>query len=122
MIRLWLNNHLSPKVARALREKGHDVVALQDGPRALRDLPDHLLLEEATRQGRAVVTYNARHFANLHRTHLAASRAHAGIVLIAAHTIRQDDIGGQVRALESLLQEGAETTGLRNQLIWLKAG
>ncbi len=98
------------------------MVALQDGPRALRDLPDHLLLEEAARQGRAVVTYNARDFANVHRTHLAAARSHVGIVLIATRTIRQDDIGGQVRALESLLREGAQLADLRNQLVWLRGG
>lgn len=120
MIRLWLDNHLSSAVARALREKGHDVVAFQETPRSLRDLPDHLLLEEAAREGRALVTYNARDFAQLHRVHLAAGRSYTGIILISPHTIRQDNIGSQIRALDALLNEHAGDANARDQLIWIK--
>lgn len=120
MLRLWLNNHLSPELARVLRERGRDVVALQDAPRSVREAPDHLLLEEAARQGRAIVTYNARDFAHLHKVVLAAGRSHAGIVLISSRTIRQDDVGGQLRALEALLTEDAAPNDLRDQLVWLR--
>jgi hypothetical protein len=39
-----------------------------------REAPDHLLLDEAAHQSRAIVTYNARDFAHLHRVALAAGR------------------------------------------------
>ncbi len=122
MVRIWLNNHLSPELARTLRERGHDVVALQEASRAVRELPDHLLLDEASRQGRAIVTYNARDFAHLHNVTLAAGRSHSGIVLISNRTIRQDDLGGQLRALETLLTAHAGTRELRDQLVWLRPG
>lgn len=79
-------------------------------------LPDDLLLAEAARQGRAIVTSNARDFATLHRACLAGGRAHAGIVLISSQAIRQDDIGGQLRALAAFLDEHAGETDIRDRL------
>jgi predicted nuclease of predicted toxin-antitoxin system len=120
VLRVWLDSHLSPALARALRERGYDVVALQDEPRSLRSLPDELLLADAARQGRAIVTYNARDFAPLHKVFLAGRRSHAGIVLISSRAIRQDDIGGQLRALAAFVDEHAGETDLRDRLVWVK--
>jgi len=120
VLRLWLDSHLSPALARGLRERGYDVVALQEEPRSLRGLPDDLLLAEAARQGRAIVTYNARDFAPLHRAVLAGGRSHAGIVLISSQAIRQDDIGGQVRALAAFLDEHAGEPDIRDRLVWVR--
>lgn len=121
MLRFWLDSHLSPALARGLRERGYDVVALQEEPRSLRGLPDDLLLAEAARQGRAIVTYNARDFAPLHRAFLAGGRSHAGIVLISSQAIRQDDIGGQLRALAAFLDEHAGETDIRDRLVWIRS-
>jgi predicted nuclease of predicted toxin-antitoxin system len=120
VLRLWLDGHLSPALARGLRERGYDVVALQEEARFLRGLPDDLLLAEAAHRGRAIVTYNARDFAPLHRVFLAGGRSHAGIVLISSQAIRQDDIGGQSQALTAFLDEHAGETEIRDRLVWVR--
>jgi hypothetical protein len=68
-----------------------------------------------------ILTYNVRDFVDLHRLGLPGGQLHAGIVLISVHTIRQDDIGGQLRALERFLNDHAEPAVLRGQLHWLAA-
>jgi len=118
VLRLWLDNHLSPALARSLREQGHDVVALQEEPRPVRDLPDELLLVEASRRGRTIVTYNVRDFVHLHRAFLASGRPHSGIVVVSSRAIRQDDIGGQMRALAGFFEEHAGVADFRDRLAW----
>lgn len=121
MLRFRLDNHLSPTVARALRDRGHDVVALQEAPRSVRELSDELLLDQAAHEERVFVTYNVRDFVHLHRSYLAAGRSHSGIAVISYRTIRQDDIGGQIRALEAILVRHRDSSNLRDQLIWVEA-
>lgn len=118
MLLLRLDNHLSPALARSLRERGHDVVALQEEPRSVRDLPDELLLVEASRRGRTIVTYNARDFVHLHRAFLASGRSHSGIVVVSSRAIRQGDIGSQMRALAGFLEEHEGVADFRHRLAW----
>lgn len=119
-MRLWLDNHISPHVARALRERGFDVVALQEEPRPIQELSDEGLLAEAAERGRMVVTYNARDFLPLHLRWLATGRSHPGVILIADRAIRQQDIGSQVLALTALLDAHGNRADLQDQVVWLK--
>ena len=57
-----------------LRRMGHDVLTAQDDGRCT--TPDHQILTRAHSLGRAVVTYNRRHYERLHRQR----KDHSGIV------------------------------------------
>jgi Domain of unknown function (DUF5615) len=57
-----------------LRLLGHDVTSVQEAGRSGSD--DAQVLADATTSGRAVLTFNRKHFRRLHRQ----SAAHAGIV------------------------------------------
>jgi predicted nuclease of predicted toxin-antitoxin system len=81
-MRVLLDAHLSARsIGGALRQAGHDVVAL-DGDFSLKQLPDADVLDLAIEQGRIVVTANIRDFARLARSRMEAGQTHPGIVLI----------------------------------------
>jgi hypothetical protein len=66
----------------ALRALGHDVLTTQEAGNAGHAIPDHEVLDFATRSGRAVLTLNRRDFIRLHKSGLA----HAGIVVCTEDT------------------------------------
>lgn len=111
--RILLDEHFSGEVAQALSRHGVDAVATST-VRELRGLPDEVLLEEAARQNRMLVTYNVRDFAELGRRWAHAGRSHTGILLIHPRTAAPGDFGAQVRViLETLKSIGnRETTDL----------
>jgi hypothetical protein len=75
---LYADEDFSFPVVEELRRLGHDVVTAQeDGHTAT---PDPDILARAHSLGRAVLTYNRRHFERLHRQ----GAAHSGI-LSATH-------------------------------------
>lgn len=78
-MRLLLDVHHSPRAARRLREQGHDVIAAAGDP-VLAGLDDEELLRAATRDGRAVVTENARDFDRIVREWSARGEHHFGVV------------------------------------------
>jgi hypothetical protein len=77
MARLYADEDFSYKVVKALRRSGHDVVTAQEEGQGNRSAPDDALLTAAAAQGRAVLTFNRRHFIRLHRS----GQVHAGIVV-----------------------------------------
>jgi hypothetical protein len=117
-LRLLLNAHLPVALAASLKSRGYDVIAAQGIP-DLRHLDDEDLLIEAAKQRRALVTYNIRHFAPLARGWAQGGREHWGIILVHPRTIPQEDLGGQIQALERLLASTSEE-GLKNQTIFLE--
>jgi hypothetical protein len=78
-LRLLLDTHHSRLAAAALRAKGHDVIAAADDP-ILAASTDEDLLRAATRDGRAVVTENAKDFDRIVRNMAAAGEHHTGVV------------------------------------------
>src|SRR4029077_19137928 len=78
-LKLLLDAHHSPAAAATLQKEGHDVLAAADDP-VLAGAPDEELLRAATRDGRAVVTENARDFDRITRAWVAAGEHHAGVV------------------------------------------
>ncbi|MBI4280399.1 MAG: DUF5615 family PIN-like protein [Armatimonadetes bacterium] len=119
-MRLWLDNHLSPRVARRLRDDGFDVRAILEEPPQVQGLSDEALLEEAHQRGRALVTYNVGDFGAIHQQWLATGRSHAGIILLSTKTIRQKDIGSQIKALRIFLGHHRRQADLKDQVLWLR--
>jgi hypothetical protein len=75
--RFYANENVPEPVVMALRELGHDVITMQETGEAGRAVPDREVLESATIDKRAVLTFNRRHFVRLHQDR----PAHAGIVV-----------------------------------------
>ncbi len=100
-MRLLLDANLSGRrIARPLRDRGHDVLAIAERAEyeGLDD-PDVLALAAAER--RVLVTRNSRDFAPILREWAEARRSCAGCILI--WTLQHHEFGAIVRALDRLL-------------------
>jgi hypothetical protein len=75
---LYADENFSFTVIVILRASGHDVLAARDDGRANQGIPDPQVLARATKLGRAVITFNRRHYVRLHR----ADPNHAGVVAV----------------------------------------
>ena len=119
-MRLLLDEHFSPEVARQLRARGHEVASARERPE-LHGLADAELLDVAVRERRAIVTENVADFMELHRRALVSS-SHAGIVCTSGRRFPRTrrGIGVLVRALEALLVADPRTDALRDQVVWLE--
>ncbi len=119
-MRLLLDEHFSPEIARQLRDRGHDVIAARErvgGGRSDRDLLAIAILER-----RAIVTENVGDFAELHRAAITTGTAHFGIIFTSSRQfprIRRA-IGRMVRALDALLVAHPQTDAFRDQTWWLE--
>jgi hypothetical protein len=81
-VKLFLDAHISgPRVATALRERGHDVRAA-DEERALDGLTDEELLSIAAAEGRIFVTFDVKDFPVIARRWAEAGRVHAGCAIV----------------------------------------
>ncbi len=81
-MRLFLDAHISgPRIARALRERGHDVRAA-DEECELDGLQDKQLLELAAEEMRLVITFDVKDFTVIARCWAEASRPHAGLGIV----------------------------------------
>jgi predicted nuclease of predicted toxin-antitoxin system len=100
-VRLLLDAHVSGRrIGAALREHGHDVVAV-DEERALDGCPDEELLALAAAQQRILVTFDAADFPRICRAWLEAGRPHRGCAVVVG--IRQHEFGAALRALHAAL-------------------
>ena len=109
--RLYLNEHLSPRLAVQLRRYGFDVVSSHDAKMLAHS--DAEQLRFAASERRALVTFNFADFARLHETSLAEKQEHWGIVFSSAETIATL-LHRLLRLLNSVTAEE-----LRNQIRWL---
>ncbi len=81
-MKLFLDAHISgPRIATALRERGHDVRAA-DEERVLDGLADEELLSIAAGEGRVFVTFDVKDFPVIARRWAEAGRAHAGCAIV----------------------------------------
>lgn len=110
-IRLYLDEDVHPAVAVALRARGFDAVSAHEVGR--RGASDAEQLTRAAADGRALLTFNAVDFLNLHRESLETQRSHWGILLC-----EQAPVGEVVRRLLNVLNHMAADE-LCNQLYWL---
>ena len=111
-IKLLLDEHIWVGLRETLAQRGYDVIHLNDtGQRGIDDEP---LLVIATAQGRAVLTYNIRHFVPLVRLWYEAGPEPAGVILSA-----QLPPGELLRQIEQLLATLSADT-LKNTVRWLQ--
>jgi endonuclease/exonuclease/phosphatase family metal-dependent hydrolase len=107
-VRLLLDEMISRVVAEQLRDRGWDVVAVQDpDQRRLRGLDDAQLFEIAQQEQRAVVTDNVAHFVECMRRLHGEGRAHYGLLLFTNATFPRHRheffVGALIASLEKVL-------------------
>jgi hypothetical protein len=106
MARLYSDEDFSYPVVEELRRLGHDVLTAQEAGQGNRGVTDSGVLTFAIAENRAVLTFNRRHFINLHRL----TSSHCGIVVCT----RDND----VRGLAQRIHHGVMTCStLANQLL-----
>jgi hypothetical protein len=105
MLRLLLDEHISPRVAKGLRRNAsrisvHALAEWEDGSFLGQD--DAACLKEAAAQGLTLVTYDRRTIPPLLKNWAEAGLQHGGVIFVDEKTISPADIGGLVRALRDL--------------------
>ncbi len=105
MLRLLLDEHISPDVAKGLRRTGrritvHALAEWEDGNFLGQD--DAACLREAAVQGLTLVTYDRRTIPPLLKAWAETGLEHGGVIFVDEKTISPADIGGLVRALSAL--------------------
>lgn len=106
-VKLLLDVQHSRLAASRLRSSGHDVIAAADDA-VLATLPDDELLRVATRQGRAIVTENARDFDRIVRAWAAAGDHHAGVIFASPRRFHRGSSAypaNLIAGLEAVLSE-----------------
>jgi predicted nuclease of predicted toxin-antitoxin system len=105
-MRLLLDAHFSQVVSRPLRASGIDVFTLDEWHGGTyRHKPDEEILAAATAEERTLVTYDIRIGPEILNVWAVHGRSHAGVVFVNVRTIRQQDVGGLIRALRALVEE-----------------
>ena len=107
-MKLLLDEHLTPEIARQLRERGHDVVAV--GERTdLRGRPDRVHFASLPDEQRAIVTRDLGDFRPLLVEALRRGSSTCGLVCVPARfPLNRDGIGRLVAALDALLKAHPE--------------
>jgi hypothetical protein len=108
MLKLLLDEHISPDVAGGLRRRNRAIeirymVEWEDG--YFLGQEDSACLREAAIQGLTLVTYERRTIPPLLKTWAEEERPHGGVVFVDEKTISPADIGGLVWALTRLARE-----------------
>lgn len=108
MLKLLLDEHISPAVADGLRRRHRSLVVIcmsewESGEFMGQD--DSASLQQASAQGLTLVTYDLRTIPPLLKAWAEEERKHGGVIFVDDKTISASDIGGLVRALRSLIRE-----------------
>ena len=108
MLKLLLDEHISPAVAEGLRRRNRSLVvhwmAEWENGSFLGQEDSACLLEAAT-EPLTLVTYDRRTIPPLLKAWAEEGRKHGGVIFVDEKTISPADIGGLVRALIQLFKE-----------------
>jgi len=108
MLKLLLDEQISPDVANGLRRRNRAIevrsmVEWENGQFLGQE--NSPCLREAAAQGLTLVTYDRRTIPPLLKTWAEEERTHGGVILVDNKTISPADIGGLVWALTRLVRE-----------------
>jgi len=123
VLRFLLDEHISPTVARELSKRVPEikVTGLQswrDGE--LMGAEDHVLLEEASKDGLTFVSYDQKTIRPLLKHWMEAGVKHSGVVFVDEESIKPNDFGGLVKALGALWKH-EKTASWKNRIVFLKS-
>jgi hypothetical protein len=105
MVKLLLDEHISPAVAEGLRRRNRSLAVVcmatwEEGE--FLGQQDFVCLQEAAMQGLTLVTYDRRTIPLLLKVWAEEGRKHGGVIFVDEKTISPADTGGLVRALSEL--------------------
>lgn len=122
MLKLLLDEHISPSVARSLRRHSSGVVVhtiLEWDQGVLLGQSDPLVLQAAARHKLTLVTYDRRTVPSLLKAWAEEGRSHAGVVFVDEKTIAPGNIGVLAQALTQLLRERG-SWDWKNRVLFLR--
>ena len=102
MLSLLLDENVAPRVAEQLQAKAQDIRVASvhhwhEG--AFVHAGDEVILEAARRENATLVTYDLSTIPTILKDWGEQGRSHGGAIFVDETSIRQNDYGGQVRAL-----------------------
>jgi len=111
MVKLLLDEHISPTVADGLRHGNRLLVVYcmaewEQGE--FLGQQDFACLQQAAAQGLTFVTYDRRTIPPLLKAWAEEERKHGGVIFVDEKTISPSDVGGLVRALSELSRKTAK--------------
>lgn len=117
-MRLLLDEMFSPRIARELRERGHDVVAVKERP-DLTGRSDREIARRMAVERRTIVTSDVDDFSELAVRLAAAGEEHYGMVFTSDRTLPRDraSIPRLVDVLVELLNEHPAEDAYRNRTL-----
>jgi predicted nuclease of predicted toxin-antitoxin system len=117
-VRLLLDEMISPRIARKLRERDHDVQAVKKDRPDLMGRSDRELVERMTPERRSIVTNDIADFQPIHNRILAMGEEHAGMIFTFDATLPRNRaaISQWVMRLEEMLRAHREEHALRNRV------
>lgn len=117
-MRLLLDEMISPRVARELRERGFDVQAIKKDRPELERTADREIVRRMAAEKRVVVTNDVLDYQPIHDRLIAAGEEHYGMVFTYDDTLPRGkgDVALWVHALEPFLVEHPAEDALRNQV------
>lgn len=121
-MKLLLDEQFPPDIAKRLRERDHDVIAVGERPDLI-SAEDETLLALSAAEKRALLTNNVRDFVPIATRWVGEGRTHYGLVLVSDRTLRRsrNTIGAYVRAIDRLLRAHSAEDALLEQIRWLEA-
>lgn len=123
-LRLLLDEHFSPEIARHLRELGHDVIAVKERPDLIAR-SDRAHFASMRDQRRAIVTQDLGDFRPLLEQATNAGETTYGLICVPSKVrLRREATGQLVTALDQLLKENSDDDAAvtRGGEIWLSVG
>ncbi|HEY3865965.1 MAG TPA: DUF5615 family PIN-like protein [Solirubrobacteraceae bacterium] len=120
-MKLLLDEHFSPEIARQLRTQGHDVIAVKERPELI-GRSDRVHFASAPEQRRAIVTQDLGDFRPLLAEAMRSGTKTYGLVCVPARvSLSRQAIGQVVEALAQLLRQhpGDEDLIGRGGEIWI---
>jgi predicted nuclease of predicted toxin-antitoxin system len=119
-VRLLLDEMLSPAIARELRERGHDVLAVADHPGWVA-FSDPEVMALARTERRAVVTSNLRDYRPLYAEAITpGGPGHFGMIfMLGTYRRTKEDTGRIIAALKAKLTEYPGDEDLASGECWL---
>lgn len=117
-MRLLFDEMISPRIARELRENGHDVQAVKKDRPDLTSRSDRELVRQMATERRAIVTNDIADFQAIHDQSLAAQDEHYGMIFTFDATMPRTKVAipQWVQTLTQLLVDHADEDSLRNQI------
>jgi len=112
IIKLYLDEDVDPLLAKVLRERGYDVLTVQEAGK--KTLSDRKQLEFAINQGRTFFTHNIKHFVKLSQEYSKSGKNYSGII-VSDHLPFKELLRRILRLLEHYSKED-----MTNRFFWLQ--